>query len=365
MRYKTRFIAVVSPFVVVVGALLVGVNVPAMADTLSEQNVANLYKRHMPEVAALYLPHDGDYIAFPTYDPRKKNSSGIDERTWVKENTREAIYYDKQNRQQKRISTKVREEIEAVTKIIPDFKPGSYGYIQAGNVAQVDDDRVVLTNVTLVDAKELREEIRDFKTKVRREALRDMAEERDRARWRRDVSPIATERLDQIEEIEWQYEEREALADRQDDIRWNRLVIEGIDTRGIRKGDIWPSDPRRNVAIAVVAEDGRTVNAVPATMLRSKLTDEQFMDMLAKRGLDRAGFAQLMLDIREEFPRNYLPEVIAELERRAASQRKQPQQRKPARDTQRTQRDSPSMLQAEREIDEQWQELTQADSFWD
>lgn len=340
-------------FTLVISALLFGtVCDTTRADELTEQHIDNLYERHMAEIAPLYLPYDGDYVAFMTYHPSRKNSSGIDERQWAKANLRESIYYDKQNRKHTQWIPKIREEIEAVTKIIPDFMPGSYGYIDSGRVDDVTDNKLVLSDIWLVDRDAMRESYRDMKTKIRRNARRDIAVERDRGR-RRDIAPIADTRFDQLDQLDWQFEEREALADRQDDLRRMKLIIEGVDTRGLREGQRWPTDARRNIPLAIVRVVSNQVYAVPATELRQRLTDEQFQDMLNKRGYDKAMFAQLMLDIRRDYPREYVPIVIQALESDY-----DPEIARRGIEAQRE-----AMLKAEQQLDQQWDSVTDIDNL--
>lgn len=346
---RARFV----PMLIFTASLcLAGLTLPAAAQELTEQHVDNLYQRHMAEIAPYYQPYDGDYVAFPTYDPRKKNSSGIDEREWIAANTREGVYYDKQNRKHTRPITKIREELEAVTKIIPDFTPGSYGYIDSGEVVEVADNVLVLKDIWLVDARALRDSYRDMKTRIRRDALRDIADERDRGR-RRDIGPIANTRLDQLDELDWQFEEREHLQDRQRDLSNMQLIIEGVNTRNIKQGRRWPADPRQNIPIAIVREVANRVYAIPATELRKRLTDQQFQDLLQKRGYDKALFAELVLEVRRDFPRDYVPIIIEALESDYNPE--------VARRGQQANREA--MLKDEETFDKQWQSVTDIDNL--
>ena len=42
--------------------------------------------------------------------------------------------------------------------------------------------------------------------------------------------------------------------------------------------------------------------------------EEEFDDMLAKRGLDKAAFAQLMLNVRKDAPHDYLVTAVEQIE---------------------------------------------------
>lgn len=287
----------------------------ASVDDLTEKHVENIYRRYMPEFAAIYIPYQDNYVPFPKYDPRKDNSSGVDDREWLKKNIRQSVYYDRNDKRRLRPVAKVKPELEAVTRIIPDFHTGSYGYIHSGIVQRVEDDKLTLSSIWLVDEQSIEEEQMEMRDEVYRRSSREFAEESDRHYRERNYDHVTEMRNDAIEEVDWQFEEREKLAERQERMGNMQLVIEGIRTRDIRVGQRWPSDQRRATGFAVVKIVSNRVHAVPVTELRRRLTPAQFEDMLSKRGFDKQKFADLILEARQQDAHNYQQLVIAELER--------------------------------------------------
>lgn len=281
-------------------------------DDLSPQNVDNLYNRYWQPMAKQYIAYAGDFVAFPAYSSGADSSSNIDAREWAKQNTRQSVYYDKQERRQTRTVLKVREELDAVTRTIPDFMPGSFGSIHSGRVVSADRERIVLRDVWLVDADALRDAKLDDEDEARRKAMADM----DRIRHFRDFNHIQEERLDRIAEVDWQYEEREKLAQRQNRDGDMVLIIDILRSTPPRPGQRWPGSGQAAPAIAITRVEGRRVYAVLFTSLRSGLKQAEFDQMLEKRGLDKQAFAALVLEVRRDNSRNYVSGVIERLEDR-------------------------------------------------
>lgn len=287
---------------------------PAVADDLSDRHVDNIYKRYMPEIANVYVAYNDRFLPFPKYDPRRDNSSGIDGREWLKQNVRKSLYYDRTEKRRYHPLAKDKAELDAVTKTIPDFRPGSYGYFHSGIVRRVKDDTITLSSVWLVDEEVIEEEVDDRKDKLMYASTREINQLTGSTDDYRSYNLTSELRNDAREEVDWQFEEREKLIQRQERMGNMQLVIEGIRTRGIRVGERWPSDPRRTEPIAVAKVVSNRVHAIPVKFLRRKLTPSQFEDMLKARGFDKRKFAELILEARQEDARNYMPIVIAELE---------------------------------------------------
>ncbi len=294
--------------------MLAGQSALGQANVAEQQRIDRLWAQHWREFAAFYVEHEGRFVCFASYNRALASSRGVAARDYAKQSAREFTTRDDRGRETQKTFTKPQGDIDVHTKALPELAPGQYGYIHSGMVDAIDGpDTLRLRDVWLVDAEKVRQD-------------RETATEEFRRQWGRDVDegfrdrrgPRLMERFEQYrEQLEWQFEERTRAERRQR--RWSDMTwrVVGFDTKSLVTGRRWPAgggSGGEGIQVAILAADGGSVVAAPASRLGKGVTEEQFKKVLEQRGLTVDRFAEILTEQKRTNPMRYRDAVLAAIE---------------------------------------------------
>lgn len=286
-------------------------------DPAEQARVDRVWNRYWRDVAPFYVQHGEAYICVPGYDRRLPSSTGFSASDYQRQTARQVEYQDERGRDQTRVEVKPDDEAQAAVQALPSVAVGTYGHIHSGSIAEiVDGQTVILRDVWLVDAEQVRTDKAEATAAVRREALGEVENRVRRARdgRRNNGDTIAEQAGSQRAFVEWAFADREALARRQRDRAFSRLEwrIEGFKTESLRIGERWPDGQTLQLVIVEVTD--REIVAVPAARVGSGLSELDFLNCLEARSITKAQFVDMMNQARREHDRDYLPVLLATLE---------------------------------------------------
>jgi hypothetical protein len=269
------------------------------------------------DFARSVAPFEDGYIVVPNYDRRTPSSLGMSERDAIEKLT-ETYTETTGIIRETRTWTPPREEAEAYANTLPKMDLGTYGYIHSVEVVEVlGPEQMLVKNIWLIDGDA-----------VERAYERELAElqmqERRNGRNNRG-GPDARAVVDA------RYAMRLAVVEYQQNREFGQTCrLVGYDTRGLQPGQRYagPRDEGFQVAVAkwdhvaVPAEDEAQDQAEeddrprrssrrsdepdpmlvlvdPLPVMRVNTTEEQFIEMLDKRGLKIVEFIELVRELRE------------------------------------------------------------------
>lgn len=305
-----------SNLILIVLTLLLAPAWPGRADDpaaeAQRQRRQRLWDQHWREFAAHYLSHGEALVCFPAWDRAHANSSGQSARDYAKQSARKFTVRDDKGRDVEKLMVKPQPEIDAATRLLPSIEPGSYGTIHSGMIASIEGpDALVLREVWLVDARQVREDKARALEELRRQSWRE-AEDALRDRDRRGPS-IVDRHFRGRDLVDWQFEEREAAIDRQLRSVMTSWRISGFDTSSLTQAKRWPAGDK-GIEIAVVAVDAGTVVAVPASRLGRGVSEAQFRAGLEQRGYTVERFVDLIVEQKRQAGLKYKQAVLAMIE---------------------------------------------------
>lgn len=294
-------------------------------DPLTERELARIdraWNRYWREVAPFYLEHDGAFVCVPGYDRRLPSSVGVSVGDYRDRSAWDQEYTDERGRERTRTLVKPVGEAFAAVMSLQQVEPGQYGYIQSGNLVEIEDERTAVLNaVWLVDAAAARAEIQELKAEVLRgvgEDIEDAIRDRGREERRNRGDGIARRRAAENEAIDWAFEERTAAAARQRDRTYARFRwrIIGYQTDRLVAGSRWPVGraAEEGLQLIIVAVEDNEVTAVPAQTLGNGLSELQMLECLEQRNITKARFVEIVNEQRASERTGYLPAVIAQIE---------------------------------------------------
>ncbi|MEM1353534.1 MAG: hypothetical protein AAGC44_06775 [Planctomycetota bacterium] len=282
-----------------------------------QARIDRLWNRYWREVAPFYVRHGDSFICVPGYDRRLPSSVGMTASAYQRDSAREVTYQEDNGRERTRTEVKPDQEAEAATKALPELEPGVYGHILSGVVKEVvDGETVILENIWLIDAEQMRQDKREAERTARQEAWSEVENRfrgiRDGRRNRGDT--VAEEAGDLLNYINWCFEDREDLASRQREAGFRRTPwrIIGFQTRTLTEGNRWPSN--QSLQLVILSVSRNEVVAIPAAKIGNGLNELEFLDCLASRTMTKAQFVDLYTEARREHRTAYLPAILSELE---------------------------------------------------
>lgn len=269
------------------------------------------WRRHYGVFARQCIPFEDDYVVCPTYNNRYDSSRLTTVAEAIIAGTERRRLRMGPNLTKNILLKPETEDIEPLVKALPRVEIGEWGYIHSGNVVEViDDDEMMIDWIWLIDDSEVRDEKRDREDELREEAeARVEAEKRqtNNRRIRVDYRAIR-------EKVDFEFKYREELADQQRDNSFRNTVrLVGFNTAGLVKRMRWGGGAGVDgIQIAIVAQEkygnprkpGLRYVAVPARWFRDGLTEEQFIDMLDKRGMSVTEFVEFMQNAKRDDPRH-------------------------------------------------------------
>lgn len=286
-------------------------------DAAELARIDRLWNRYWRELAPFYVKHGESFVCVPGYDRRLPSSTGTTATDYKRQTAREVTYKDENGRERTRTEVKPDEEALAATHALPAVEPGSYGHILSGKVREVvDSETVILEDIWLVDAAKLRDQKREAEEAARREAWSEVENRfrdlRDGRRNRGDT--IAEQAGELMEYINWCFEDREALAERQRDRALNRIPwrIIGYQTRTLTAGNRWPAD--QTLQLVIISVTDNEVLAIPAAKIGAGLNELEFLDCLASRTITKAQFVELYTNAKRDYRDAHVPAILAAME---------------------------------------------------
>jgi len=333
----------------------------AAADPSLDFDDKRFWQIHWHTFAKKFATDDGErYFLCPKYTYRYPSSLGMTEEQFTREHT-EVERRKVSTTLIKNVTTKpTREEVVAAVNSIPDLAPGEYGHFHSAQVVEViNKNEMIVTDVWLVDARQIEKEIAaaekkgdrlyaEEQARVRRlreqSRSRTSTSSRDRDRDRRtnsradydranygsrsDNNANATARFsksDINDAIEQRYMHREELMKKQSKFRSSKLRLIGFDTRGAVAGKRWDGYrtqlnkgpkiviPIDETSLAKGGADGksrttsysrrRDLVAVNAELWNDAtgLSEQQFIQLLENRGMSQAQFIDTARALMKEF----------------------------------------------------------------
>lgn len=295
----------------------------AIDDAKREQaRIDRLWVRAWRDFAPFYVKHDGQFIYVPGYDKRLPSSVGMTERDYQQKEKLEQEYTDERGKEQKRTLTKSEEEARAAVALLPEVAVGKYGYIHSGKIAEIADDKtLMLEDLWLLDAqavgaakaereKQMQQDAADTIEQALRDRGRDFRRDRGDGFW--------TRQRREREEIDWQFAQRMAAADRQGERVFSRYQwkVIGYRTDPLVKDERWPAGKaaEAGLQLVIVSIQGDTVTALPTAMIGKDITELDFLNLLEARSITKNQFVELVSEAKRTARGDYMAVVLARLE---------------------------------------------------
>lgn len=267
--------------------LLIAAGEPGTLDSRAEA----LWRLHYPRYAKQCLPFEDGYVCVPGYDVHHPSSRGVTAAQVQRELT-VSFSKDVGGGMSRKLTMRPDEqEIAAYAAVLPGLEVGHYGHIAQVRVDEViDDEEAILKGIRLIDDDLLDEQI---------DAERRRIDDVDRG----DVDKY----------MEWKFKHRLAAVDRQKDRDFKQEVrLVGFSTIGVRSRQTWSGANDKGFDVAVVKlenyserrgkETKQRLVLMPAEELKDiGLTEAQFEALLAERGMDKAGFVELVQEMHAKY----------------------------------------------------------------
>ena len=174
-------------------------------------------------------------------------------------------------------------EVDAACELLPALDIGSYGRVHQVTVREVlGPEAIVASNLELVDRQAVDEAYRD---------LRRRAGSANRAA------------------VDWMFSVRKAVAQRQNDTAYRgRFRLVGYCTEQLAGDRVWSGSAEGPLRVAVVGVEPADAHAAdpprpllaPLEAFRFGLDQQQFIDLLAQRGIGPGEFVERVRDVRRE-----------------------------------------------------------------
>lgn len=312
-------------------------------DPLEPEVAQRVFDSSWRLIARRYQQFEGRYVPFPGFETRFRNSRKLTLPEAVRELT-EQEQVAEGGRIVTRTWTPPREDIEPFISALTELdEPGSWGFLHSVKVTSIEDGVITATAPWLLDARRLdlertaagqRESLEAQRR--REEAMRQAERERARAleairregrfptmQERQAMRRSGRELMREVrgagnEPPNRNFDLRLDLADQQQEWTERTVRMVGFPTTGAVPEQRW-TGPRGGLWVAVIhVERDGTVVLMPAANLGRGLDREQFVRMLADRGLSTADFAQLFAAYRREYRNDFESHLIARLEAEAS-----------------------------------------------
>jgi len=286
-------------------------------DAAELARIDRLWNRYWRELAPFYVKQGESFVCVPGYDRRLPSSTGITAVDYKRQTAREVTFKDENGRDRTRTDVKPDDEALTATQALPAVDPGSYGHILSGKIREVvDSETVILEDIWLVDAAKLRDQKREAEETARREAWSEVENRfrdfRDGRRNRGDT--IAEQAGELMAYINWCFEDREALAERQRDRAFNRTPwrIIGYQTQTLTVGNRWPAD--QTLQLVIISVTDNEVLAIPAAKIGTGLNELDFLDCLASRTITKSQFVEIYTNAKRDHRDAHVPAILAAME---------------------------------------------------
>ena len=244
--------------------------------------------------------YEDEFIVVPGYDRRIPNSRGltrgraVDELTVTWRETRGGLRQTYEREPEPG-------EVDAYIHALADVRPGTYGYLASARiVAILGPEEMLVADLQLIDMEKLEDDYKRDEARARAQGVRDFrAALNERYEHRLAVKEIQDEEEDLLEPV-------------------HRLV--GYPTRLMRVGDVWTGPEEEGIQVAIARyeflseeqlepadrryrgdlDEPRLMLINPVPALRRPLDEQGMLRLLDARGMNVAGFVELMREVRGE-----------------------------------------------------------------
>lgn len=332
---------------------------PESRDTPSPTALIGVYRL----IKNRYIPFGDDYAPLRSFDASKPSSRGATVDDLIKSSAKTVREQLTKNMVRERTVQLTAVEAAALAYPLPNLAPGNYGYVLGGTVQKViDKDTVILSDIQLINEEELRR----LKEDTEREAQRRERNNKDRANDTYDSDRRASDKG---------FEQRTRLADLQREGTFRvRVRLHGFSTESAVEKSRWNGPPRSNVksvptaepagpnnsqlhiAIVGVGEEDdkkpaqanapakqasgpptvgqsnkttgkrsgkRVYEAVPVEYFVKGITEDEFKDLLVKRGISQQEFLELAQKEIRRNPDEAPDRIVDAIERKREESEKQ------------------------------------------
>lgn len=252
------------------------------------------WNREWSIYASRYTKVGDAYYACAKYDPSFSSSSHQTAQTLIHRNSQTRTVRVSGNMTR---DIKIKPNLadaQAVAPALPSLEFGAYGHIHSLEIIQITGPKeMIVRNIWLIDASQLQDQI---------SKLKDKARNRD-----------SSNRRNLEDEIDDAFQFRTQLVDhqrQQRDLRSKGVLLLGFDTTRLKADQRWDGPEGNGLDIAIAgpqtisytrANSTRTreievVVALPVEQFKGRLSRDEFVKMLATRGLSLQAF----IDISEE-----------------------------------------------------------------
>lgn len=292
MRKPTR-----QRLCVVASLLAAAIVHPAAAQDLTPIQTDLYWKRTWKNYARRCIQLNDRFYSLAAYEPQYPSSRGTTIALLRAKTSKEITERVGNNLTIRKHLVRPNEELKTAAEALPEMAAGHYGRLHSGEViAILGPDEMVIADSWLIDADAVR---------------RQQDEDEERLKLlnvpSRDISTI----------VEWVYEHREQLMEKQRDRQFRQPVkLIGFSTVGLAKGDRWRGPRGDGIDLAVAGSyvpESRRNNtrnrevlfAVPVSRFALGLEDEaQFIAYLKSHGYDQRKFVELYVKENLANPRD-------------------------------------------------------------
>lgn len=243
-----------------------------------------LWDRHWRVYAQNCAEFEGEYLCSPAYQKRLPSSAGMTVRQ-AEAKLSEKVRFGGSGVVVTKTVKLPRQEAEAMALPIPKIKAGEYGYLASVEVVQVLGPKsAIVKDLYLIDPVAMRRDYRADRAKAKQAQDRDAAEA----------------------SLEYIYTHRDALLVRQKDKKFRKIVmrLEGFATDGMTEDERWAGPKDEGLQVLIVRpevygsqrRERKRLVGVSVEKVRWGLDEAGFIRLLEARGMEPAGFVELVME---------------------------------------------------------------------
>lgn len=253
------------------------------------------------------------YYTLPGFSDKYASSTHISSESYRKQNAIKIQHYDRKGRATRRKLNEAptAKDAAVASHVIPQLVVGEYGYVHSIQIERIIGPKQMIGRwVWLVDQAATRREYHRARVTLYREY------------------GFENQVVDGVLNV--RFKARNAAVEYHRSVAAVRINLIGFTTKKLAEGMRWRGVKNRGIQIAIVdqAADPQLKNmsnfvAIPVSLFKAGLKEEQFKAMLAERGFDEKSFCELIVKEKRAGAADLEERVIHAIE---LSQGEQPQE---------------------------------------
>lgn len=266
------------------------------------------------KVFASYSANVADrYYTLPRFSDKYASSAHISLESYRKQNAIKIQHYDRKGRatQRKLNEAPTAKDAGVASHVIPQLVIGEYGYVHSIQIERIIGSKEMIGRwIWLVDQAATRREYHRGRVALYREY------------------GFGNQVVDGIMNV--RYKARNAAVEYHRSVAAVRIHLIGFATKKLVEGMRWRGLKNRGIQIAIVDQtpdpqlkNTSNIVAIPVSLFKAGLKEEQFKVMLAERGFDEKSFCELIVKEKRAGAADLEERVIHALE---SAQGEQPQE---------------------------------------